>query len=510
MKTWIGWLALPVVFALVGCGGGGSGDPSGTGGVGTGTGGGGGSSGTGGLQIAQTGEFIDARVAGLGYWTASHGFGTTDENGGFQFLPGEMVVFYIGNQMLLYTDAEPITTPMDTLAAEVATAAGGRHPHEAINILRLLQSVDETPSVEGRISLPSYFADATTSLGLDLAQESHKFAEQALAQVPPNFIPEVVSFEVAAAHFRESLENLDDNLIDLTGTWVDVSGRGEEFGVIGEARSELVWEIELDRVAVSGTELHTREDGDGNIYVFTTPFPIVEADVGDVVDQLFDDFGPAWSKDAIAEFVNELVDEFKSEGFEIDDRGFLTWNISEFGLFDEGMCESARCSLAELRSIAYVDVDCGGSNCVVSDPDNDVFGYSEVTWAQRLGGDRLIRMKRDFWRDELDQEFAEDGYFFSILDRKEAHETVVDLTGEWELTHIGSDPKNKTTETITFGDSDVSHPSLVPFTCKGGFKTCGWSELNQRQDGASLIHVRGTAAVNWATDSGFYTMRRPH
>ena len=533
MKTWIGRFVLLAVFGLVGCGGGGNGDPSDTPEVGNDTEGGGASGDTGTSPGPQTGEFIDARVKGLPYWTASNGFGTTDENGGFSFLPGEMVVFYIGNQVLLYTDAEQVTTPIDTLSAEVATAGGGRHPHEAINILRFLQSVDSTPDDPALITVPVEVADININLDLNFVQDTLDFEAQvqglfapegALHGLPP---VELVSYADAAKHLRNSLVNLENNEVDLSGTWFDISGLGSRFGAIHPLKANLVWEIERDRVTVSGTELHTRDAGGGDVDVFTTPVPVVEADILEgsaAVDTIMGQV-PGWAyhgPDGIRAFLEELAAEFEGEdGLEIavhNGENFVTWEISEDIPLFENNCTSALCSLAELRSTTNDwDAECVGSfdersECSSSDEDYEsrVVFYSEVTWADRLGGDRLIRMKRDFWRPNTVEAFTEIGYFYSILDHKEAQEAAVDLTGEWELTHIGSDPRNPTKVTITFGDDNVSDPSLVQFTCEKGFKECGWTELNQRQNGASLIHVRGTNVVNWATDNGFYTMRRPN
>ena len=129
------------------------------------------------LEGPQSGSLQDAPVEGLTYWTASNGLGQTGENGTFNFKPGEVVAFYIGNELMVFTDAELYSTPMDILSVRNVTQPGEGHPHMALNVLRLLQTIDTNPD-EAVITIPdSFHADRNGSmLGLNFAQDTDAFA----------------------------------------------------------------------------------------------------------------------------------------------------------------------------------------------------------------------------------------------------------------------------------------------------------------------------------------------
>jgi hypothetical protein len=132
------------------------------------------------LQGKQVGSFQDAAVEGLTYWTASNGLGQTGENGSFNFEPGEVVALYIGNELVTLTDAELYSTPMDTLSVRSITVANAGHPHQALNVLRLLQTVDDSAD-ESTITIPdSFHADRNGNVvGLNFAQDTVDFASSA-------------------------------------------------------------------------------------------------------------------------------------------------------------------------------------------------------------------------------------------------------------------------------------------------------------------------------------------
>jgi len=537
MKMWIGGLALLVVFALVGCGGDGGGDDQPPAAPRTGD-----------LEGTQVGVFVDARVEGLDYWTAStasSGQATTNSDGEFEFSPGEMVVFSIGDKVLIYTDAERVTTPLGTVTAEVVSDRTLGHPHEAINILRLLQSVDETPVDNRRIAVPpGLILD-----DLDFAQDTWDFENDAVTLIgglgllpTKNGEPYLIPFSAAAEHFRNSLREERES-IDLRGTWVEVSEDGD-------VTSQITIVIDEDEVYAYGTEPHNR-----NGFVFTTLFPVVSDDGDDLAHMLAQDgvlaeFG---NEEAVKTFLRTQIlgDEAEEEGFETrtpcsDDVSVpcLAWNIADSGVL-EGNCASAICPLDELRStINDWDLVClagpysrpstlgellaiPSGFCDSPEFTGPVVGYSEVTWADRLGGDRLIRIKRDFSGnlarlmvvDELSEsDFTEANFDYSIHDRVNTRDTVVDLIGSWDLTYFFPGSGSGNTVTIQFAEgapppSFGSGPLMeVPWDCTGGVR-CGWSELNRREAGFSLIHVRGTNVVNWVAKqdgapAGFYTMRR--
>ncbi|MGD8171605.1 hypothetical protein ACQEXU_08115 [Vibrio sp. TRT 21S02] len=134
-------VSVAIVATLMGCGGGGGDEPTSSG-TGTGTDSGSTPPTTPAAQ-KQIGIFTDSAVANLAYKTAStEGF--TNQNGEFQYLPGETVEFFIGDLSLGRTEAVAVVTPIELPAP--------------LKISQLLQSFDSDgdPSTNG-IEIPEYF-----------------------------------------------------------------------------------------------------------------------------------------------------------------------------------------------------------------------------------------------------------------------------------------------------------------------------------------------------------------
>ena len=128
-------LALVLSMGLSGCGGGGSSDNNG------------GSS-------TETGTFVDAPVQGLSYSTATQS-GKTDVNGTYKFKKGETVTFKIGELVLGKALAKPIVTPL-TLAGDTNVSNPSQ---KAVNIARILQSLDDNTSDTSKIVIPVSLKD---------------------------------------------------------------------------------------------------------------------------------------------------------------------------------------------------------------------------------------------------------------------------------------------------------------------------------------------------------------
>ena len=96
----------------------------------------------------KTGYFIDSPVTGLYYETSSQVSGVTNK-GAFQYAPGDIVSFFIGNDssgyLLTTLSAQEVITP--TLSTT--------KPSKSINMTRLLLSLDETPENREEIRLAS-------------------------------------------------------------------------------------------------------------------------------------------------------------------------------------------------------------------------------------------------------------------------------------------------------------------------------------------------------------------
>ena len=108
-------LSLFLVITLFGCGGGGGGSPAPP---------------VTPPPVTTTGVFLDSAVEGLTYQSGSNPSGTTDANGTFMYMPGEILTFSIGGVVLgTLPDGAPVITPFDF---------GGA----AENIARFLQTLD--------------------------------------------------------------------------------------------------------------------------------------------------------------------------------------------------------------------------------------------------------------------------------------------------------------------------------------------------------------------------------
>jgi len=209
-----------------------------------------------------------------------------------------------------------------------------------------------------------------------------------------------------------------------------------------------------------------------------------------------------------------------------DGKSGVEWSIADNGALDFDC--GPECTLAELRGTIddweetclandfytrksegdvidhFQDVD----YCAESDQHNGpVVGYSEVTYVDRLGGDRILRMKQDFFATfapaptaERATGFNENGFSLDVMNRKVALDHTVDLTqGEWvEKVNSATDQQTVDGGTYTF----LADGASIVLECAGGFESCTWEELNGSYDDGSgnavqYIHIRGTDVINW-------------
>lgn len=108
-------------------------------------------------QSPSVGRFVDAPVAGIAYRTASQS-GLTDNDGRFNYLPGEAVTFTIAGVDLPAVPAAPLVTPLD-----MAPSSTSSEPI-ALNVARFLQAIDadNTPSNGIRVSDAKVLSGART------------------------------------------------------------------------------------------------------------------------------------------------------------------------------------------------------------------------------------------------------------------------------------------------------------------------------------------------------------
>jgi predicted acyl esterase len=96
-----------------------------------------------------TGVFYDSPIQGLDYETHTTS-GTTNENGEFQYLPGETVTFAIGDFVLGSTPGQKRVTPAD-LVIEVGKDIRKLKVYKVTNLARFIQSLCKDGNIENGV-----------------------------------------------------------------------------------------------------------------------------------------------------------------------------------------------------------------------------------------------------------------------------------------------------------------------------------------------------------------------
>ncbi len=160
-----------------------------------------------------SGVFIDSPVAGLGYRTANRS-GMTDAEGRFFYLPGEQVVFYLGDLELGRVSGADVVTPVELVPGAVDENDPG-----VTNRCRLLQTLDRDGNPDNGIDLSPEVQAAFTGRSVALDVPVDQFADQpALQQALNDLSGRTVfaqgvrtlrSVEDARAHLRKVLLSRD-------------------------------------------------------------------------------------------------------------------------------------------------------------------------------------------------------------------------------------------------------------------------------------------------------------
>lgn len=146
------------------------------------------------------GVFVDSFVVGIGYRTETQN-GVTNERGEFNYRPGEMVTFFIGDLEFPPILAKAIVTPLD-----MAQSLNPASPI-AINIARLLQSLDADANPANGIDLTGVPANFATPLDFKLAPEQFAASPDVVELVANSGSVNtvVISLQQALNHLRETL-----------------------------------------------------------------------------------------------------------------------------------------------------------------------------------------------------------------------------------------------------------------------------------------------------------------
>lgn len=187
------------LFLLVGCGGGSSDEPSSdnnTGSENTDSGEGTNSA----NNTVLTGVFVDSPVEGVSYSTATQS-GTTNSAGEFNYIAGEQIVFSIGGMQLPEVQASDMITPVD-----IASSSSDVN-QTALNVARLLQSLDQDGNPDNGIFIPAAAAASASEITFDVSTDVFESDANVVNLVSNSGSTNTVliSTEATNSHLQESL-----------------------------------------------------------------------------------------------------------------------------------------------------------------------------------------------------------------------------------------------------------------------------------------------------------------
>jgi len=216
-------ISVACVFLLAGCGGGGSssndqaGDPTDmTSGE---------DANPGNINVL-TGVFVDSPVEGVTYATATQS-GTTNAAGEFSYIDGEQVVFSIGAMQLPAVQASEMITPLD-----IASTSSNVN-QTALNIARLLQSLDQDGNPDNGIFIPDTAAAGASEINFDVSSDAFESDVNVVNLVSSTGSTNTVliSTDAANSHLKDSLgiSLTEDSGATFVGFW-DTSGGDSDGG----------------------------------------------------------------------------------------------------------------------------------------------------------------------------------------------------------------------------------------------------------------------------------------
>lgn len=163
----------------------------------------------------KTGSFVDSAVSGIHYRTATY-TGTTNDNGDFNYLPGEIIEFSIEHIVLGAAVADITVTPLELgTLTEDGIDYSHNHTDRTVNVLRFLQTFDADGYPENGISISNSTRSTIATLSphfsitFNLPQAEFE-AQPALIDLVQHSTSsgELVSPEEAIEHFKNTLEYL--------------------------------------------------------------------------------------------------------------------------------------------------------------------------------------------------------------------------------------------------------------------------------------------------------------
>jgi len=167
-----------------------------------------------------SGIFIDSAVEGLRYSTATQQ-GSTDSDGTFQYISGEMITFSIGDIQLPSITASAQVSPLDIFSTDDIDLL------QVANLSRLLQSLDSDGDASNGILITEQAHQMSLGMTLDFGSDSFDTDVVNLVANSGSTRTSLVSTEAAIAHLRTSLNLMTG--IDSCGDDHPLVGSSAEF-----------------------------------------------------------------------------------------------------------------------------------------------------------------------------------------------------------------------------------------------------------------------------------------
>ncbi len=154
--------------------------------------------------LVKRGIFVDGAVQGIVYMTATR-TGTTNQNGTFEYLPGETVTFTMGGVTLGSVAGQSRVTPI------TVTGASDESDQRVINMIRFLQSLDDDGNHANGINITTATKTALAGVSLDFNQSVSAF-ETAVASSISTFTASNSNPQTTLKDTAEALQNFKEVL----------------------------------------------------------------------------------------------------------------------------------------------------------------------------------------------------------------------------------------------------------------------------------------------------------
>jgi hypothetical protein len=176
-------------------------------------------------QFVRTGVFLDGPVYNIDYETktpegVTSQVGKTNDDGEYDYLPGETVTFFIGKQEFPTVLATGVVTPL-----ELAGSTDTTDP-EVVNMIRLLQTLDQDGDPDNGISITDAakvhaatddFIEFDFNDSVVVFQESPAVMDLITNAGQEEEVYELIPVDDAIAHFAAELDEINE--VDVVGMW---------------------------------------------------------------------------------------------------------------------------------------------------------------------------------------------------------------------------------------------------------------------------------------------------